>query len=26
MRMPHGVAIALGSIAFLVARAVWGGK
>lgn len=23
MRMPHGVAIALGSIAFLVARAVW---
>jgi prepilin peptidase CpaA len=23
MRMPHGVAIALGSIAFLVARAIW---
>jgi|SRR5579862_6878355 prepilin peptidase CpaA len=26
MRMPHGVAIALGSIAFLVARAIWGSK
>jgi prepilin peptidase CpaA len=26
MRMPHGVAIALGSIAFLVARVIWSGK
>jgi prepilin peptidase CpaA len=26
MRMPHGVAIALGAIAFLVARAIWSGK
>lgn len=26
MRMPHGAAIALGCIAFLVARVFWGGK
>jgi prepilin peptidase CpaA len=26
MRMPHGVAIALGAIAFLAARVIWGGK
>ncbi len=26
MRMPHGVVIALGSIVFLAARAIWSGK